>query len=267
MIKCHLVCRSASEYLTQLFTGFGILHKKKVIHLSYEKARNYVPGVNKHPRLRMILNDSINVVYDMRDISLWYEDDLEWSDYYFKRSYDPELVINSEHENKIFPYGFNYPVYGSSDAAYLRVFWSIVSLPSFHSKSDLRQIVEQTLRSNKVLSRVTNRENGRDNCAFENYEDIPHFEKKPIINMFTRLWDPAQTPDEYKEDSQAINNMRIECVKKLRYEFGDLFVGGIVPTTYALNCAKELVVDKKMTIKLKTLEKSRTTIYTPRMYG
>lgn len=270
MFKCHLVCRSSSEYLTQLFAGFGNLHAKNIIHLSYEKAENYVPGVNKHPRLRMILNNSIKVFYDMRDINEWYEEDLEWCDFYFKRSYDAELVARYGYVDKIFPYGFNYPVYSSYDSAYRRILYSISSLPSYHSKADIRQITEQIVRANKLLSKITGRENGRENCAVENYEDIPHFEKQPIINFFTRLWDPSETPDQYKGDAGEVNQMRVECVKKLRQEFGDLFMGGIVATPYALNHFREYVVDKELTIKknyLKLLKEATICVTTLGVVG
>lgn len=253
----ELVCRSSNEYLTQVFTGFGELAAQKKIHLHLTKAPNYVPGVKAQPRLRAIIDETIRVVYDLRDIDEFYPDDLEWADIYFKRSYSPGMVASLGVRDKVLPYGFNYPVYGPHDRAFQRLIWSIGSLPRYHSNNDVKRIIDQALRSSRLLSQLTKRENCRANCSIEHFEGEPRYDLTPTINYFARLWDPKNVVDQYKDNCHAVNTMRLGCVKALRSAFGDRFCGGIQRSAYAMQVAADLVADTRMTEKKQYLKLTR----------
>jgi hypothetical protein len=132
-----------------------------------------------------------------------------------------------------------------------------MSLVEHHKLNDIKQTLEQTLRASTILSRITNRDNCRNNCSIHNFEDRPRQGSDQSINYFTRLWDPANVIDIYKEDCNNVNNMRIGCVRALRREFGERYNGGLQANPYTLRVARDLIVDEKLTAKANYLKLTR----------
>ncbi len=257
ILDVELIAQSSSEYLTQVFTGFGALEAQGWLRLRATRAANYVPGVKYQPRLRAVINGSLRVAYDLRDIPDPYPDDLDWAHVYFKRSYSPVHLAGTPGCERIHPYGLNYPVYGPHDHAGQRVMWSLQSLRRQHSRKNILHTIDQALRSSDLLSRLTNRENCRANCDQHVFEDTPRFEREARINYYARLWDPAGVVAEYQENCDAVNSTRIGCVRALRQAFGARFDGGIQISTYARQVAPNLIADYRQTLKPSYLRKTR----------
>jgi hypothetical protein len=122
-----LLCRSSSEHLTQLYTGFGMLRQAGLVDLRIQRdAGSFVPGVSAPSILTVEVEDR-RIVYDLADGPSYFEQPLEACDSYFKRSYDPARADAHPLGDKVYPLGLNYPVYGRGDFAPRRALWSITS--------------------------------------------------------------------------------------------------------------------------------------------
>ncbi|MCU0760251.1 MAG: hypothetical protein MUF07_13780 [Steroidobacteraceae bacterium] len=65
------------------------------------------------------------------------------------------------------------------------------------------------------------------------------------VLLMAGLWDPAPVPTwaaGKREEWESINQMRIECIRALRREFGNRFHGGIRPSAYARQRAPDLML-------------------------
>jgi hypothetical protein len=70
------------------------------------------------------------------------------------------------------------------------------------------------------------------------------------ILFICRLWEPTQDDyfslsEQQVADRLSINQMRMTCLKILKQDFGEQFVGGLTPTAYAMANHKELVFENK----------------------
>ena len=116
-ITCKLITSSNSIFLQQIYTGFFILYKKGLIDLEQviiKKNDKYFqrrPQRNMH--IRVILNNKIKLFYDTSDGHGIHNNDLNESQYYFKRSYFPKYIqsLGEQKKNKVFPLGLNYAVF------------------------------------------------------------------------------------------------------------------------------------------------------------
>lgn len=230
-IRCCLVCSSSAAHLTQLYTGFGLLSKRGMIQATFTKDRNYKAGVVAAPKLKVILNDSLRLLYDACDDGRINEAELADYDFYFKRSFQANTVGRLQERVKVHPLGLNYAVYGPGDQGMRRSFWSFQADQTRHKSEFLVQFV----RSNGLLSELISTSQGRADCLVERFESLPRCTAQPKILFYTRVWDPGRIANKpgLVEERQTINAMRAACVRRLRQEFGSLFQGGIEPTEYA----------------------------------
>ncbi len=62
------------------------------------------------------------------------------------------------------------------------------------------------------------------------FEQSPDVAVEPLVTFQTRLWTRDEAPP---EEVDELNDGRVAVVRALRREFGDRFIGGLVPTAYA----------------------------------
>jgi hypothetical protein len=240
-MRCKLVCSSNHESLSQIFTGFAMLARQGKINFKMERAKDYAVGKKARPVLRVITNNK-HLVFDTADDGAIFKDELDWSDYYFKRSYDPAIATDP----RVRPLGLNYVVFAPGDRAVRRIHWSLLATARENYKSTL----VEAARASTLLSRLTRFHFGRHISTVEAFEDEPRPDKEPKVLLLTKPWDAGHVRSpERAEERRCMNLMRAECVRLLRKEFGKRFLGGFAPTPLSLKEFKEYVVDDSITNK------------------
>jgi hypothetical protein len=231
-VHCRLICASASDYLRQLYTGFGLLARRGVVEVEIERGVQHSNRRSRKHRLNVVLNGEILICYDTCDPPQVYEDDASACDLYFKRSYDPTVIDQRSDRHRVRPLGFNYPVYGPRDAGLRRSCWLLREPKAWRESDAWRQL----LRSLPVLSRLERSDGGRAASSVGHFEDLPKLYPDASVIFFARTWDPdggvRRRPDRI-EERERINAMRAACIRALRREFGRTFVGGLAPTPHA----------------------------------
>lgn len=242
--RCNMVCDSNSPHLSQIYTGFAMLHSAGEILLSQEcRKQNYFDRTKsqhlrdaRHAHLLVIINGNTRLYYDCHDS---YEIDESAAcevDGYFKRSY-AQTKIPDRHKPKVFPLGLNYEIYTTSFDGFEQQ-----RLSSF--RQQLSDPDEPQFRPN-----------------VENMHAAPNNLLVRGVLFITRAWDPFDHPDRSEEkvaERMRINETRARCLGLLRREFADCFLGGFWHTDYAArNYANALlpnneVAEKKNYIKLLT---------------
>lgn len=235
-LKCKVTISSkkSAGHISQIVTGFMMLKEKGKIDLDVEIS-NELP----HPSIIFVnINNEKLLVYDMMDGYLLTKEQMEQYlkkvDFYFKRSFSK--THNNQYKNsyKIMPLGFNYHVTIKNN---------IIDKPyKATKKENLKWFIKETLGKNY-----------HQNFYIEAFESIPEIiNKKPLILFNTRLWIPSgeeletQISGQLKEEREFINEIRVQCIRNLRNEFGNNFIGGLVPTEYAKKYFSDCLLDKSM---------------------
>jgi hypothetical protein len=269
MVNCTLFCTASTQHVSQLYTGFGALANKGVIKIKLVKDKEYRVDENAPPTLKVILNDRIKVFYDLIDSDRLSTSDLDWSDIYFKRSYNTAQINEKTLGEKVLPYGLNYPVYGRHDFPIRRTLWS---LSAIRSMRDISDFVIQLARSSSTIGKLLNSNGGKATSSPDKFEADPCLTDKPSIIFLARLWDPATSKREAMQtERRYINDMRADCVRKLRKQFGDLFTGGVEPSPFSLENYRDVVVYDQEIVKrknyLKLMKQSSICITTMGLHG
>lgn len=185
----------------------------------------------KHAHLRVKLNQHINLHYDTHDSCEIDEEYLDESDYYFKRSYSPQYIQRmGEKGKKIYPLGLNCPIYPTD------LDWFGLQRDVFLSKG-IKKL--DTLRSLSIVNRLIFTPN------IHNMWSLPDYKRAPKILFMVRAWDPNDNPgrpQERVDERMYINDMRAQCIKMLRNEFGENFYGGFAHTDFAVKNYKEFLM-------------------------
>jgi hypothetical protein len=246
MLNCQLIVSENSNHLQQIYFGFQLLQKKGLIDLkqtidrdvAYFEKNKVLPFGAQSGGLKLILNTSIHIYYDMSDAQTIDENSLKWSDFYFKRSYHRD--IHSTMSAKILPLDLNYMVKSN------KFNWKDLAR-SYHLSSGVERI-KSCMRELDISNKIT-------------YSPrVNELQAKPIIDIpfrilfMCRLWEPEkddhwQLSKEQQEDRIEINNVRVDCIRKLKKEFGNEFTGGLAPTPYAQNNFSDVVSSAAITSK------------------
>lgn len=261
-INVKLLCQSTAEHLTQIYSGFNLLQKQDVIELKYLKDRNFQAGALAKPLVRAIIDNKFKVVYETFDGKNLFPEDLDWCDFYFKRSFSKEEVTEKGLANKVFPLGFNYSVYSNDDKILLRkLFWNL-------QKGVTKENLMPFLRSCSFSSYFINTSAGKFNSRVSSFESYPIIRTNPKILFITRLWEPSGRKDE--KDRKEINKMRVESIRLLKKHFGDQFIGGLYPSPEASSQFRELILQRQEIRKasyLKQLRLSQICVTTRGLLG
>lgn len=225
MIECKLFCSSASEHLLQIYAGFSELANRRLIRLHPIRIPGYSGKMIGNSVLRVEVEHRYQVVYDTADTHrLSDQVDLNEVDFYFKRSYRPEFTASLSQGDKIHPLGLCYLVYSRHDFLYRRALWS----------AHPREILVQLLRANPALARLLMIRTSVFTSEIGRFEGAPKMNPEPLILFITRLWRPERADTvEKAEERERINSMRVDCIRILRKEFGERFVGGLIPNEYS----------------------------------
>ena len=246
MLNCQLIVSGNSNHLQQIYFGFQLLQRNGLINLKqiidhdapYFERNKTLPFGAQGGGLKVVLNNSIRVFYDMVDAHTIDIDNLEWADFYFKRSYNGDL--HTTLSEKICPLELNYMV--KSD----KFNWHNL-VRSYQLSSGVERI-KACIREIDINNKMSYSPRINELQAKPNI-DIPF-----KILFMCRLWEPEKD-DHWKltkaqqEDRIEINNVRVDCIRKLKKEFGNEFTGGLAPTTYAQNNFSDVVSNASVTSK------------------
>jgi hypothetical protein len=220
------------SHLSQVYTGFYLLHRREEILLSQEceKQDLFDPAKPQHLRdakethLLVIVNEKLKLYYDCHDSYEIDEPAAREVDYYFKRSYQPSSIAEP-FKKKVFPLGLNYAVY----------------------PADFDAFEEERLATLGETRQPAFRFTVQPPPTFAD-DDL-----EPKALFITRVWDPLDNPKRSPEknaERRQLNETRVSCVERLRQEFGNRLLGGLIHDDYAIeNYKHALLPDNEMTEK------------------
>jgi hypothetical protein len=246
MLNCQLIVSENSNHLQQIYFGFqllqnsGLIKLKQVIDRSsahFEKNRA-LPFGAQSGGLKLILNNSIHIYYDMADAQTIEDENLKWSDFYFKRSFNND--IHKSISSKILPFDLNYMVKPNT------LNWH--SLARSYSLSSGVERIKSCVRELDIYNKLTY------SPRIGELQAKPNIDSPFKILFMCRLWEPEkddhwQLTKEQQDDRIEINNVRVDCIRKLKQEFGKEFTGGLAPTAYAQDNFSDVVSSAAVTSK------------------
>jgi hypothetical protein len=231
-LECELIAYSDGEHVQQIYTGFNLLHRQGVA-----RVRQTIPAdclLNKtdparwvdyrFSNVRAIVNGRTTICYDVHDWNRIDERILGEVDFYFKRSFDPRHVATLPERHKVFPLGLNYRVL-SAEADRFRFERSVFYASRARVKAILKSLmVDRLVRGQGDAERL------------DNLEASPDFTAEPRVLFMARAWDTNHILDSTQRDLvHQLNEVRAECVRRLRKELGDRFFGGLAHDAFAFN--------------------------------
>jgi len=240
MVACELLPHSIQTHLQQVYAGFLILHRSGRVRLSQRVVHERAPRTGpQHLReapdyqLRVTLDGSIALNYDVHDSWEIDEERLAGVDMYFKRSYAPERVssLRPELRAKVRPLGLNYAVFPDG-----------VDPFGFARGLRLARGAHRVVEAARAIGLT-------DAFAFTPRVSAmsapPDHERALRVLFMVRSFDPHDVPDRSDEkidERLAINEARAECIRALRSELGERFYGGFVHTPHAVRHYPQLLV-------------------------
>jgi len=242
--SCEVEAFSSGEHLSQLFTGLGLLSNERELSFTQIRNRNYASGVLGRPFVKLLVESGERIAIDLSDSDSIDEQQLASVDRYYKRC----LLPKNTDGKKVFPYGLNYACYGPGMGWLKRVLWSVVADRDFLKRNALLQIARHVT----PIAILIGVDKGRRSSDFRFFEGEPIDRENPEIIFFTRAWSPDRDglPSELVSERKEMNEMRAECIRRLRKNFGELFHGGFEAEEYALaNFADCVVREKEVTLK------------------
>jgi hypothetical protein len=218
-----------SRHLSHVYDGFWKLKKKGLITLKVKR----VKLENSKPVIKVIVNNKYTVIYDALDGLNWTDGTLEENidyikskidcDYYFKRSFKPELKEYFKNSVNYYPLG-------------LYFFVDHEGKFPLTIKEKLKAVIKEKVQ--------------KDYFPVHKYEYPPIRNNENRILFLCGLWDPAEVKSiELKDQREQINQNRIQYVRACKAEFGRQFTGGIQTSEYAKNIAPDVLIPKEITRK------------------
>lgn len=261
MIQCRIKYfkDKNSTHISQVLVGFKLLENKGVLKITIDSdSFNFRSrGLYEHNSIVEVTIDDKILVYDMADgyQSIHRKDifdsQLDRVTYYFKRSYNSQFHQNMKNKRKIKPYGLNYYCtcnrnpYDKFSCNYLSI-------------NTIRKFVSH-LYSEKKWLKLCNYKNFISNNSYDNYNilfltriwDSTNIDKEYIKRIYTYMSDEEALieANKWKESLDTATKYRINLIRKLKEEFGDKFVGGILKDSFSIKLCPELIVDDSLTNK------------------
>jgi len=222
-INCTIFCHSNSEHLQIIYTGFRLLESQSKVNLRYQVIRKAsalpIPALSP-AELFVEIEGKKQVVFDLADFGEVKTELLGRTDAYFKRSFPIEY---SEHPpSGLYPLGLAYHVNESFPSIFELRRSALERTPGQQWQSFTKSLASGLLGTSRRFFRFN-----INNCY-----SAPDFSLPPKVIFMCRLWDPDETKPKYREQREQINQMRAECVRSLRAEFGKRFLGGLSHNDY-----------------------------------
>jgi len=250
-IKCELRVYPGTVHINQIVTGFLLLKEQNLIDLDIkiDNPQNRKLSINN---VEVLINDKIKIVYDLLDGYNFGEKNLDnyldEVDLYFKRSFNKEENIKFKNYKKIQPLGFNYWITTNGNI-----------LDSYNRYQNNKLLI-------KNINIINNLYKKKEITHFKNFEQLPYINKNPKILFLARTWEPSnEISNEENEERHNINRVRAECIRELKKEFGNNFVGGFSNTPYTFKNFKDCINANISTNKInfmKQIKKSDICIAT-----
>lgn len=249
MIDCKIHYKNFPYHLWQVLAGFSLLHKSRLINLSFVQTQEKLP----HLMFRATINNA-EVIFDLNDgYDEFNEAQLDFVDCYnkllnscqflFKRSFDPEINKLFSEWEKVKPL-----------CLYYKTTLAGCETHRYNSALDFKSNMVKLLRRIPLK----NNEKSFASLDFRNFEQPPKLNNNPKILFLARMWEPniihANPEMQYhadikNEERHIINEMRAELIIKCRLEFGDNFIGGVSSSQYSEKKYKNIVADNNLTNK------------------
>jgi hypothetical protein len=243
-VTCELYSHSSSAHLDQIYTGFASLHRQGIIDLRQRVISGSTPTPSqpqhlrdaRHAHLNVVVNDRVRVHYDTHDSWEIDEEFLRGADYYYKRSFAAERLLQyGAASRRIHPLGLNYPVFSDGiDRFALERAWKLER----NRMRKLKGLVSSTGLFDQFLPVL----------RVKSTQFLPAVDAAPRILFMARAWDPENDPGRSKEkveERAQINEIRASCVRLLRREFGAAFFGGFARSDYATKHYKDVLLPEK----------------------
>ena len=251
------------RHFEQIYTGLFDLAKEEKITLDItSRIDNRIKRSSRNFVLCIQIFDSENrqartVGFDMFDgYEISSMERLKICDVYFKRSYYDKYVetLDDNDRKKILPYGLNYECRSRNQKDIIKRLLlvhaannSFFRNPAIFLKDFSRELVKDLLL--------------KYNIHLLNLKPIStdEFLVKPCeptelkILFQTRLWTPDDCPRISEGQLQEINDMRVNTLLSLKREFGERFVGGLVPNDLARQHYPELCLTSEVTRRINYL--------------
>lgn len=205
-------------HTSRFFTGLTALHQWGEIALQYRVPRDddrwlvadpvvvcFDIGEKPRKRVAVDLRDGPGVSWAV----------LERVDRYFKRAFsrDETATFPPAIASRMAPFGLNYGCRST------RSMLSVLSHVGFSIARRGRPGIQRLRQYLATLPPAA-------------FEQGPNTDVAPKVMFQTRLWSADEIP---AEEVAPLNESRVAMVRALKTAFGDRFVGGLVPTRFALS--------------------------------
>ncbi len=256
ILNCEIIAYGNTRHAQQIFTGYFLLKRQGIINLTSKIENIKFNNLSKPQHIRdakkyhtkVIINNEINVYYDMHDS---YEIDLEELynvDIYFKRSYLDNYIdkLGYDKSKKIYKLGLYYPVFPNN------IDFQNIKRSIFLSTGKAK--LSSFMRAINLPASLTNAP------KLKNLQEFPlkKYKTNKKILFMTQAWDPYDQKDRSSDkisERREINESRASYIRALKKEFGKDFYGGFSKTRYTLENYKDCIVpDDHLTSKSKYLE-------------
>jgi hypothetical protein len=235
--SCELLCQSDSDHLQQIYTGFWVLQKRGLIKLKQRLCNKYL--ISDGAYLEVVVNGTRRIYYDTHDSFEIDTEALSRVDFYFKRSYSDQIINNLSYKEKIFPLGLNFVVYAAGLDILLLNRMSLQRRNILKLRNLLLGIGLDRLLGGRIYV-----------DRFDRVALYPDLLLPPKILFMTRAFDPVMARSKTKrEEREFLNDTRAKCIRLMRRELGNRFVGGFVHEDYAVAQFKDCLVENAMSDK------------------
>jgi hypothetical protein len=246
-LACTVLYQSTSPHLTQLYTGLLLLHKQGFLRLTqrarptpirYDSIRPHLRDAG-HAHLDVVLEDTIRLhvdTHDSEDIALG---ELDECDFYFKRSYSPQVVrgLPAAQRRKILALGLNYCVVPDG-------------VDLFAARRGIRVARGFRAKVHACRQALALRTPFSHDPNLSALEHGPDFDAEPRVLFFVAAYDPYDDPNRSQDkfdERISINETRARCIRALREALGDRFTGGFIPSAFAVQHYPDLIADREAT--------------------
>lgn len=235
---CRLTIISNSVHTYHTITGFIMLQRQGRIDLNTHFAPQEERRFPSPAMLEVTVNGATTLAYDLQDgynfepERVTFADYLATVDHYFKRSFDATRHNQLPHAARIHALGLSYPV--------------IANHPVFYALEGRAPLSLAKVAAKRLTGYYKT-------YGVHSFEATPHPPTPDAPILFTtRAWEPYDSagkpyPDAKVRERAYINDMRAECIRLLRKEFGARFIGGFAPSAYAAKLYPDCVLPASVT--------------------
>jgi hypothetical protein len=238
-LNCEITVYGSMGHTQQILTGYFLLKREGILDYKSKIKKNNLNSELKAYHVKVVIEDEIIIYYDLTDGYEINMEELDKVNIYFKRSYLDAYINSLERSKskKIVALGMNYCVFPNSiDMS------NIIRSLSFNSTKDK---VSSFLKALNLPSQITN------SPKLKNIESPSSWKERNNrkILFLARTWNPHINGVE-DQDRVQINEMRANCIRALRKEFGSDFKGGFSDTEHTRKYYKDCIFEnRKLTRK------------------